>query len=580
MVFHTVLYSQLPIIITGNNSTNQLQLPVKPAMKVIMNIKNVGMKGTRSLVRLLLYTLVLISPQLYGVGEKTLLIGGGASWNAVENRIGITEISSIRPYPVLILASALRSDRDDSLDMDLSFDEGARGLFIDRAGHYQLTTSEGLYPADRRFARIGMGAALFLGSQFASAPVPLVITPQQGALLTSGQVIRDFTLEFWLFPMNLENGEQILSWIASKQQVPGKAALQRIQCIASKNRLQWNFLDFFYVNAATDRISISLEGSKPLIPQTWSHHLLRFDADTGLLEYLVNGNIEAIAYATASGREGAQIYYPRIGQEGNLSLGEHFVGMMDEVKLYSRFVTEPVIRKYPAQGGRFETMPLDLGETNTSIFMVEASGGRTSNSGGKIQNERAEQQGFYFSDDSALQFFIRAADSPYQWAGTAATEVSPDSTWQLLIPGTALSGIKGRFVQIAVVFYPSGDGETSPYLDTIRIHYRPDEPPPPPSGITAIARDGAVELSWKPSNDADVAGYLVYYGTSSGNYFGEEAVIGGSPANVGKQTSVRIEGLKNGTLYYFAVAAYDRMEAPHIGAFSREISARPLRMLE
>ncbi|MDR1030381.1 MAG: fibronectin type III domain-containing protein [Treponema sp.] len=541
-----------------------------------MNIKNVGMKGIRSLMGLFLYTLALISPQLYGIGEKTLLIGGGASWNMVENRIGITEVSSIRPYPVLILASALYSDRDASLDMDLSFDEGAPGLFSDRVGHYRVSTSEGLYPADRRFARIGMGAALFSGSQFASAPVPLVITPQQGALLTSGQVLRDFTFEFWLFPMNLENGEQILSWIASKQQVPGKSVLQRIQCIAAKNRLQWNFLDFFYVNAATDRISISLEGSKPLIPQTWSHHLIRFDADTGLLEYLVNGDIEAIAYATASGREGAEIYYPRIGQEGNLSLGEHFVGMMDEVKLYSRFITDPVIRKYPVQGGRVETKVLDLGETNTSIFMVEASGGRTSNSVGKIQNERAGQQGFSFSDDSAIQFFIRAADSPYQWAAA----VSPDSTWRLLVPGTVLSGINGRFVQLAMVFYPSGDGETSPYLDTIRIHYRPDEPPPPPSGIMAIAQDGAVELSWKPSNDADVAGYLVYYGTASGNYFGEGAAIGGSPINVGKQTAVRIDGLNNGTLYYFAVAAYDRKEATHIGAFSREISARPLRMVE
>ncbi|MDR1955220.1 MAG: fibronectin type III domain-containing protein [Treponema sp.] len=531
------------------------------------------------LIRVILYTLALISAPLYGAGEKTLLIGAGASWNMVENRMGITEISSIRPYPVLILSSALRSDADAALDMDLSFDEGDPKGFADQMGHYQVKTAEGLTVADRRFARIGMGAALFSGARLSDAATeaPLIITPQQGALFAPGRIIRDFTIAFWLFPMHLENGEQILSWIATKQPSEGDATLQRIQCTAFKNRLQWTFQDFFYLTAETSRVSIVLEGSIPLIPKTWSHHLIRFDADTGLLEYLVNGAPEAIAYATAGGKEGGQIYYPRIGQSGRLTLGGSFMGMLDELKFYHRFVTNPVIRKYPVQGGRMETRSIDLGEPNTSILMLEVSGGRTSNSGGMIRNERTEQGGFRFSDDSALQFFIRTTDVPYRWTGT---DVSPESDWQLVFPGTPLTGVRGRFVQIAAVFYPSGDGETSPYLDAIRIHYLPDEPPPPPSMLTAIARDGAVDLSWRPSSDGDVAGYMVYYGTAGGDYFGEGAILGASPINVGKRTAIRIDGLKNGTLYYFAVAAYDQVEPAHIGAFSRETSARPLRMVE
>ncbi|MDR2634102.1 MAG: fibronectin type III domain-containing protein [Treponema sp.] len=533
-------------------------------------------------IPVILYTVGLLSPQLYGAGEKTLVIGGGASWNMVENRRGITEIASIRPYPVLILSSALRSDTDPSLDMDLSFDAGAPELFTDRMGHYQVKTGEGLSSADRRFARIGMGAALFSGNRLQKAPTeaPLVISPRQGALLAPGQVLRDFTIQFWLFPVNLENGEQLLSWIASKQQGQGASSLQRIQCTAAKNRLHWTFLDFFYLNAPADRISITLEGSKPLIPKTWSHHLIRFDADTGLLEYLVDGYLEALTYVTAGGKEGGQVYYPRIGQEGRLSLGERFMGMLDELKLYSRFITDPVLHKYPIQGGRMETRPIDLGETNTTVLMVEVAGGRTANFGGLVQNEYTESGEFRFSDDSALQFFIRTAESPYDWTPSAPGEASPGAGWKLLIPGTPLSGIRGRFVQLAAVFYPSGDGETSPYLDTIRIHYQPNEPPPPPSRLTAIAGDGVVDLSWRPSNDADLAGYLVYYGTSQGDYFGEGSRLGPSPINVGNRTAVRIEGLKNGTLYYFAVAAYDHLETAHIGGFSREIAARPLRILE
>jgi hypothetical protein len=99
-----------------------------------------------------------------------------------------------------------------------------------------------------------------------------------------------------------------------------------------------------------------------------------------------------------------------------------------------------------------------------------------------------------------------------------------------------------------------------------------------------VAKDGAVELSWKASSSRETGGYLVYYGTARGEYFGDRAV----PIDTGNRTSLRIEGLSNGTLYYFAVAAYNRpvsaFEPGRLviepGDFSREVAARPLRMAE
>ncbi|GHT52118.1 hypothetical protein FACS1894106_0140 [Spirochaetia bacterium] len=543
-----------------------------------------------------------LSGSLFGIGEKTFSIGGSAAWRMAESRSGIIEMSAVRPHPVLALAGTgnAPAPQGGALDLALSFDEGRPDLFTDRIGHYRVIGTAGLAAADLRWARAGNGAALFSA---AAAPIgsgsfgvlasagtganggpsgPLVLAPRNNeALFAEGRHIRDFSIEFWLYPLNMENGEQMLSWISYRPVPGGKEYIfQRIQCAAFKNRLQWNFQDFFSAPGGEKNISLTLNGNSPVVPKTWSHHLIRFDSDTGLLEYLVNGKTETIAYASASGREGGEVYIPIIGEGGNFVLGSRFSGLMDEFRIQGGFY-EPGIQKYAPRGGRMETRAIDLGEGSSGILKLEASGGRITLAGDNARNEYSGQGDFRFSDNAAIQFFIRAADNPYIWT---------DADWRPVMPGTDLSaGLKGRYVQIAADFYPSEDGETSPYLEEIRIVYRPDEPRLPPARIMAVAADGAVELSWRNSPSADTSGYLVYYGLARGDYFGESALLGASPIDVGKRTGLRIDGLENGRVYYFAVAAYTgaigplgslREAALNIGEFSWEVSARPLKMAE
>jgi hypothetical protein len=215
-----------------------------------------------------------------------------------------------------------------------------------------------------------------------------------------------------------------------------------------------------------------------------------------------------------------------------------------------------------------ETRTLDLGYADSRILKIEACGGRTSNSSGKVRNEYAGNGSLRFSDHSEMQFFIRLSNSPYSW-----NEVP----WIPINPGMELPQFRGRYVQLAVDFYPGADGETSPYLSELRVVYNAAEPPPPPTYVAAVARDGAVELTWRATTSRDVGGYYVYYGTASGDYLEAK-----SPIDAGNRTSILINGLKNGTLYYFAVAAYNRPESgeryfvPDPGEFSREVAARPL----
>jgi hypothetical protein len=539
---------------------------------------------------ILFFCSLCLQPLLFGVGEKTISIGSSSGWEFMERRSGITEASLARPHPVLVLASS--ADRDGgaagdysiepAVDLSLSFDEGNPLRFADAKGRYLAAVSPGLAGAGRPWTRAGEGAARFAGrlpvsGAGAIAEGPLVLRPKREALFGPGKMIGDFSMEFWLYPMNMENGEQILSWTSSKPDDRGGYSTQRIECEVLKNRLRWTFVDLFSTAAGNDGKTISLTGSV-VLPRIWSHHLIRFNADLGLLEYLVDGRLEALDYATSSGREGGNIYIPVTGEDGRFVLGSRLTGIIDEFRIYSLCLESPALSKYPPEGGRVESRTLDLGGRRSRVLKLEALGGRIS---GDTRNSRFFPENIYagagslrFTDHSEIQFFIRANDSPYRW---------DEVPWIPVEPGTELSGnLSGRYIQVAAAFYPSGDGETTPYLDELRISYRTAEPPRPPAQLSALARNGAVELSWRASPGRDVGGYLVYYGTSSGEYFGDHAILENAavkpPINVGNRTTVRLEGLRNGTLYYFAVAAYSAADGewPEPGVFSREAAARPL----
>ena len=535
----------------------------------------------------LVYILLFISGSVYGVGERTISLGGQSTWRLAEQRINITEVRSVRPHPVLVLSSASGTSAsgysaatgvlgnfspltETAFDLSVSFDESQTGLYRDSAYHYRISAQEGVAAADRRYARAGTGAALFGSTDAASGASAVVIEPQsRGALFAAENRIRDFTIEFWLYPLNMENGEQILSWVGTRPS-GAQYTVQRIQCFSSRNRLQWSFTNFFASTAGTAYKSIEFSGNSPVVPKVWSHHLIRFDASTGMIEYLVNGTSETITYATSTGRESSEVFTPIAGNGGAFLLGERFMGLIDEFKIHSVCAGRSSVQRYVPSGGRTVTSAVDLGGHSSGVVRVDASGGRTSIRGTSINNEFRRNGRFRFSDDTEMNFFIRASENPY---------LLSDSPWISFTPGAGISGVHGRYVQIAVDFYPSADGESSPYLDELHIVYLPGEPPLPPRNLTAAAVDGGVMLRWRHSPDTNAEGYLVYYSSTRGEFFGEDSVLGPSPLDVGRTNSFFIGGLTNGTLYYFRIASYDRITGTvdyNIGEFSVEVTARPL----
>jgi fibronectin type 3 domain-containing protein len=58
-----------------------------------------------------------------------------------------------------------------------------------------------------------------------------------------------------------------------------------------------------------------------------------------------------------------------------------------------------------------------------------------------------------------------------------------------------------------------------------------------------------IRLAWDANTEPDVAGYKIYYGTSSKSYTGS--------VDVGNVTSYTLTGLTQGQTYYIAVTAYN-----------------------
>src|SRR2546427_12261921 len=65
----------------------------------------------------------------------------------------------------------------------------------------------------------------------------------------------------------------------------------------------------------------------------------------------------------------------------------------------------------------------------------------------------------------------------------------------------------------------------------------------------ALSSAAQVTLAWDPNTEPDLAGYKLYYGTSSGSYQ--------FSVDVGNLTSYTLSGLLEGRIYYFAATAYN-----------------------
>ena len=77
----------------------------------------------------------------------------------------------------------------------------------------------------------------------------------------------------------------------------------------------------------------------------------------------------------------------------------------------------------------------------------------------------------------------------------------------------------------------------------------------PPKSLKSYPANNAINLTWEPNEDPNVTGYSIYMSKSPGSrYIPVAKRI--------RENYVTVDGLKNGTRYYFVVAAINNTYPP------------------
>jgi len=485
----------------------------------------------------ILSVLILLVSLPLGAFEETLVLGEETLWSELYRTSHIRRIPGFRGWPDLTLQDG-EYRKDSSTEVLLHFN-GEPILPPD--GAYRILNTGGFITNDEKV--LGDGAVAFTSR----APA-LEWEPAPGTVLAAGSVPGDFSLEFWLYPTQLADGEDVFLW-KGMELTPEAIRPQTIRARIVRQRLEWEFSHFFQA-PGDEETFFSFTGITRLLPRRWHHHLIRYHAETGLLEYLLDGKPEAVLYTTPTGAEHAEVYPPRVGsaQAARIFLGGGHLGLMDEFRISRRFVEEPSLSRYSLETGTAETRVLDLGQPGVRFLGIQA---------------RQILRG-----NSTINYAYRQSDTVFL----------PDDRakpWITLNPGESLrTNNRGRYLQLRMVFIPDGSGNEAPQLSSLRINYETALPPLPPTGFTARAGDGKVFLSWNRGANASTDGYLLYFGTRPGVYFGSAGGLS-SPIDVGNREEYTLEGLQNDTVYYFALTAYGGFEGRLSSEYSEERSARP-----
>ena len=299
-------------------------------------------------------------------------------------------------------------------------------------------------------------------------------------------------------------------------------------------------------NVIAGGVDHDLRGNSPLALNTWAHLATTYDGTT--LRLYVDGVLAGSEAAT--GAIATSTGALRIG--GNAIWGEYFAGLIDEVRIYNRSLTQAEIQSDMTQSiGTPDTVAPGAPPTLTasgSIGVISLSWGAASDNVGvtRYNVHRGTTPGF---TPTAANRIAQPTGTTYVDSGLAS------GTYYYRVTAEDAAGNIGPL---------SVEASAAATADTIA--------PSVPANVNATAGPGQASLTWTPSTDnVGVVRYDVHRSTTSG--FTPAA---GNRIAQPTAASYVDTGLAAGTYYYKVIAAdaNGNLSAPSAQA-SAVITATP-----
>ncbi|NLK47168.1 MAG: fibronectin type III domain-containing protein [Treponema sp.] len=471
--------------------------------------------------------------------SKTITLGGKNGWSNLSVMDAVKFGTGRFGYESILLSNDEHRVTSET-DLLISFEDG---IIKDAAGNYSVEVNN-LDISSKTI--MGNSAGLSNGKE-----AGLRLRGSKKSIFGGAGLTGSFVIEFWLCPSIAESGEQFFNWRSSRS-VASVPLYQDIRASFFNNQVEWVFNNIFGAGNKVEP-EVIITSTDSIIPQKWAHHQIAYDDETGLIEYRIDGKIQSVRYVTSTKRESGEVFNARLGVPADIEICTKYSGLIDEIYISRTSKISTIHDFYNRKGGRFETQPLMSSGFNSNLTGLQAV--------------------YSTPKETDVAFYVRGGDNFYEW-----TDEYPE--WVPVVPGTQIRGVSGKYFQLAGELYPDGKGGETPSVSEVVLTYTETTPPLPPATIKAYAGNGIVDLSWTSSVDFSVGGYIIYYGEHPGEYLGSVAVEGVSPVDVGNTLSYRLSGLKNGNIYYFAVAAYSSLDKRIVGVLSKEVYARPLRKVK
>ena len=477
------------------------------------------------------------------------MLGGEVDWESVTQKVvNLNFTEGLYGYDAYGISAKTHKMNEDT-DLYVSFEEKSTK---DRTGKYSIVE-------DRTFFTQNEAAGRFAGIS-RSNDTMLAFMGNKKSIFGKAGIVGSFSIEFWINPALCVSGENLFFWRSSRN-VKQYSAYQTIDCSFMNGKVEWKLQNVFY-DVNDKPYDFLLVSHSNVMPEKWSHHYICYDADAGTLEYYIDGKLEDFKFTTDSGNAYGQYLLLDFGVPARIEICKNYVGSIDE------FVISHRVRHYlDTDDGKLS------GNADTPYFVSVPF---ATNMGGCILD--SIESIVDIPNQTDLQFFVRGANYLYELDPSASEESK--AKWVHVSDGIPESEVVGRFFQVAVNFYSNGIRSVSPTLTQITMNYTEPDLPIPPVLLTAKVSDSKVLLSWNDNNYDGKYGYLVYYGSRSGEFIGTDLDQGDSPIDCKSANSIELTGLENGKIYYFTVASYLKEFPEIIGENSKEIYARPMKELK